>query len=92
MCCHAGSYESSIILAADGDSVRTEELSKLEPVAIQLIEKMREGVKNFEAAGAAQAYCGDPASASAEEGEHLIEKLGEMIYLSARETWPELFE
>lgn len=89
--CHAGRYESSIVLAADGSAVRRERLEELEPVSIDLIEKMRTGVKTFEAAGAGQAYCGDPASASAAEGADLIERLAEMIVQSVREAWPDLF-
>ena len=52
---------------------------------------MKAGVKSFREAGAEQAYCGDPASASADEGRELIERLAEMIAVTVRETWPELF-
>jgi len=90
--CHAGSYESSILLAADPDSVRKDELAKLEPVAIHLIEKMKAGKKNFLEMGADAAYCGDPAAASAEEGREQIEALARMIVESVREAWPDLFE
>jgi len=89
--CHAGSYESSIVLAADPDSVREEERRALEPVSIDLLAKMGEGVRTFMAAGATAAYCGDPASASAEEGERWIDKLADMIVETVREAWPELF-
>ena len=90
--CHAGSYESSIVLAADPDAVRTEELAKLPAVQIDLIDKMREGVRSFADAGADAAYCGDPSAASAEEGQGLIDGLADMLVTSIRETWPELFE
>lgn len=90
--CHAGRYESSIVLSADGEAVRKDELARLAPVSIDLIAKMRDGVKSFEAAGALQAYCGDPASASAAEGADLIGRLAEMICQSVREAWPDLFE
>ena len=90
--CHAGRYESSLVLAADGASVRVEELAALPPVSIGLIEKMRAGARSFREAGADRAYCGDPAGASAEEGRELIERLAEMIVVTVRETWPELFE
>jgi creatinine amidohydrolase len=89
--CHAGRYESSIVLYADESSVRAEERAKLPPHRIDLIEKMKAGAPNFLAAGADQAYCGDPASASAEEGEELVASLATMIVETVRETWPELF-
>ena len=87
--CHAGRYETSIVLAEDPESVRAP--SALEPVKIDLIEKMRAGVKSFREAGATDAYCGDPAAATAEEGEDLVARLADMIVQSVRETWPDLF-
>ena len=89
--CHAGRYETSIVLAADANSVRMHEAEKLPPLEIQLIEKMKTGVKSFKDAGADQAYCGDPAQATAAEGGELIERLADMIVTSVEETWPELF-
>lgn len=89
--CHAGRYESSIVLAADPDSVREAERAALPPHPIDLIAKMRAGAASFRQAGADQAYCGDPAAASAEEGRDLIERLASMIVESVREAWPELF-
>ena len=89
--CHAGRYESSIVLAADPDAVREGERAKLEPLAIDLIGKMREGVTTFRDAGAEAAYCGDPAAASADEGVDLIERLAHMVVTSVEEAWPELF-
>lgn len=89
--CHAGQYESSIMLAADPDAVANSEREKLEPVEIGLIEKMQSGIENFIEMGAEQGYCGDPAAASAAEGEELIDKLADMICTSVEETWPDLF-
>jgi creatinine amidohydrolase len=89
--CHAGSYESSIVLAADAQSVREAERKKLAPVAIDLLAKMKAGVTTFKEAGAELGYCGDPKSASAKEGEAWIERLSDMIVVSAREAWPDLF-
>ena len=89
--CHAGRYESSIVLAADGDGVRRDELERLPAKEIHLLRKMGEGVKSFKEAGADLAYCGTPAEATPEEGEELIDRLGEMIVTSVREAWPELF-
>jgi creatinine amidohydrolase len=89
--CHAGRYESSLVMAADPYAVRESERTKLAPVEIHLIEKMKAGVKGFQAAGAEQAYCGDPAAASASEGRDLTERLADMVLASVREAWPDLF-
>jgi len=88
--CHAGRYESSLVLAADPAAVRERERRGLPPVGIDLIAKMRSGVSSFRAAGAERAYCGDPASASAAEGEDLLRRLSAMLVASVRETWPDL--
>lgn len=89
--CHAGRYESSIVMAADPEGVREDRRTALEPLEIGLIEKMKGGAKTFVQAGAEEAYCGDPGAASAAEGEDLIDQLATMIVESAREAWPELF-
>lgn len=88
--CHAGRYEGSIVLAAEPEGVRMDELAKLEPVEIHLIESMRAGKKSFKEMGSAAAYCGDPAAATAEEGLDLIERLADMLVTCTLETWPEL--
>lgn len=88
--CHAGRYESSIVMAADPAAVRDDERKALPKLEIGLIEKMRSGAKSFVQAGALRAYCGDPAEASAAEGRELIEALAGMIVASVKETWPEL--
>jgi creatinine amidohydrolase len=90
--CHAGRYETSIVLASDDDAVRRDEMARLEPLAIGLIDKLKRGAKSFVECGADNAYCGDPARASAREGEQLIDSLADMICLSVREAWPELFQ
>ena len=87
--CHAGSYETSLVLAADPDSVRTFE--QLKPVRIDLIEKSKAGVTSFLAAGAKDAYCGDPGAASAQAGRALLEVLADEVVTLARASWPDLF-
>lgn len=87
--CHAGSYETSLVLAAEPQSVRAH--AALPKVRIDLIEKARSGVSTFREAGAEAAYCGDPAAASAEEGRALFEVLSDEVVSLARASWPELF-
>jgi creatinine amidohydrolase len=88
--CHAGRYETSIVLAADAPHVRAEH-RQLPRVDIGLLAKMQGGVRSFAAAGAAQAYCGDPAAATADEGRALVARLAEMVAQTVREAWPELY-
>ncbi|MBK7644674.1 MAG: creatininase family protein [Planctomycetes bacterium] len=88
--CHAGSYETSLVLAAEPESVR--DFHALPKVRIDLIEKAKAGVESFREAGAKDAYCGDPAAASAEEGRALYETLADEVVTLARASWPELFE
>jgi len=90
--CHAGRYETSLVLAADPESVRVERAQNLPPVAIGLLEKMQAGVRSFVQAGATEGYCGDPAAGSAPEGRSHVAALARMIVESVRETWPDLFQ
>jgi creatinine amidohydrolase len=89
--CHAGRYETSLVLAADPGAVRTAAAAGLAPLEIGLIEKMRAGVRSFVQAGATEGYCGDPASGTADEGHAHVAALARMIVESIRETWPDLF-
>jgi creatinine amidohydrolase len=77
--CHAGRYESSIMMAAAPELVSEPLRVRLPAVPISLSDKLREGVTTFEAMGMTAAYAGDPAAASIEEGEQLIDRLGEMV-------------
>jgi creatinine amidohydrolase len=89
---HAGGYETSIVMAADPDGVRERERVGLPAAEIDLIGGIRGGAKSFLEVGADRAYCGDPAAATADEGRELIERLADMLVVSVRETWPDLFE
>jgi creatinine amidohydrolase len=82
--CHAGSYETSLVLSARDDLVRPER-SQLPPNPVNLAKLMKEGVKSFREAGADQAYFGDPAGASKQEGEETYRILTEMIVESVLE-------
>lgn len=88
--CHAGRYETSMALAEDPANVRPAR-ERLAPLAIDLLAKMKEGARSFAEAGAMQAYCGDPAAATADEGRAHVAALAAMIVESVREAWPELF-
>lgn len=77
--CHAGRFESSIVLAERPDLVREDARQALPPNVQSLATAIREGKRNFEAAGGPRAYFGDPAAAGAAEGRQIIEILGDIL-------------
>lgn len=82
--CHAGRYESSILLACRPDLVDEAARLPLPPLPVSLVEAARRGEKTFVDAGLEQAYCGDPAAASAEEGRTLVAELGAILAEAVR--------
>jgi creatinine amidohydrolase len=78
--CHAGQYETSLMLAA-GAAVRPHD--KLPPVETTLAAA---GTTTFQALGLSQAYTGNPAGATREEGESSYDKLAEMIATEVSEA------
>lgn len=84
--CHAGLYETSIMMAAAPEMVDEAVRSVLEPVPISLSQQLAAGVNTFTAMGMDLAYAGDPASASIEEGERMIQRLAEMVVGEVREA------
>ena len=85
--CHAGRYETSIVMAAAPELVDEPVRTTLTPVPISLSEKLKAGVTTFTAMGMELAYAGDPAAASIAEGEHLIQRLAEMVVGEIREAF-----
>ena len=77
--CHAGRFETSIVMAARGDLVREGVRRELAPNPASLSVAIREGKESFEAAGGSEAYFGDPAAASVEEGRATIAELGAIL-------------
>lgn len=84
--CHAGQYETSIVMAAAPELVDEAMRTTLQPVPVSLSEKLAAGVGTFTAMGMELAYAGDPAAASVEEGERLIQRLAEMVVGEVREA------
>ena len=75
--CHAGRYETSLVLAAGGQ-VKSE-AAGLPPLTLSLSEGIKQGKFTFSEMGIDRAYTGAPAEATREEGEALYAKLVEMI-------------
>lgn len=83
--CHAGSYETSLVMAARPDLVREEIRESLEHVPISIAERIRGGARSFTEAGGSEAYFGDPRAASPEEGNASYEALSDMIVTAVLE-------
>ncbi|MGH1339989.1 MAG: creatininase family protein [Nannocystales bacterium] len=77
--CHAGQYETSLILAIEPELVDTAAAVALPSLELPLHEKIAAGAKNFAECGLEQAYCGAPAKATAEEGEASLATLAQMV-------------
>lgn len=83
---HAGSYETSILLASDARLVRQDALTGLPPVWIDLPARLQAGARTFLEAGAELGYFGDPASATPKEGHRMLDALADIIEVALREA------
>jgi creatinine amidohydrolase len=77
--CHAGRYETSLVLADRPELVRRDRMKALEPRIVDMPGAIAEGRADFLAMGMEQAYCGSPAEASAAEGDQTFETLADML-------------
>ena len=77
--CHAGQFESSIVLAAHPEQVRESARRSLAPNPSSISQAIKGGKRTFAEAGGPQAYFGDPAAASADEGRRTIDVLGGIL-------------
>ena len=77
--CHAGQFEGSIVMASRPELVREEIRKQLAPNHKSLSKAILEGRSTFAEAGGPQAYFGDPAAATVEEGAETIQILGEIL-------------
>jgi creatinine amidohydrolase len=77
--CHAGQFETSIVLASRPDLVNDAARADLPANEHSLTLATRTGLKTFAEAGGPDAYFGAPARASAEEGRNTIEIMGRAL-------------
>ena len=77
--CHAGQFESSIVMSAQPDRVRDTIRRGLAPNPSSISQAIKLGKRTFEEAGGPRAYFGDPAAATAKEGSRLIDALGTIL-------------
>jgi creatinine amidohydrolase len=83
--CHAGQYETSLVLADRPELVDGDAMRGLPSVPVNMAAGIAGGAKDFLELGMPDAYCGSPAAASAEEGEASYEALAEMTVELVRE-------
>jgi creatinine amidohydrolase len=83
--CHAGRYETSLVLADEPALVDRERMSALPAVPVDMPAAIAAGRTDFIAMGMEAAYCGAPAESSAEEGEATFATLTEMLIELVRE-------
>jgi creatinine amidohydrolase len=86
--CHAGRYETSLVLADRPELVHVDRMLELKERHVDMPAAIGEGRTDFVAMGMNQAYCGSPAEASAEEGGETFETLTEMLVELIREVAP----
>lgn len=77
--CHAGCYETSIVLAKSPELVRDRRRRELTANNESLSRAIWQGHRTFEDAGGSEAYFGDPAAATTAEGQKTIETLGRIL-------------
>ena len=81
--CHAGRYETSLVIAA-GSNVRAS-FGELPTLGLSLSEAIRSGKATFAEIGMDRAYTGAPRDATRAEGDELYEKLVTMVVTEIRE-------
>ena len=86
--CHAGRYETSLLLAAHPSLVRETIRAQLPENPSDFLGAVKQGASTFTAAGGPAAYFGHPAAASATEGEDIYARLVHIIVTMIAETWP----
>ena len=76
--CHAGRYETSLVLA-DAPELVDPQATELPAHEVDMPAAMAAGRRDFVAMGMDRAYCGAPAEATAEEGRATFETLTDML-------------
>ncbi len=84
--CHAGRYETSLVLAADAGAVRGDLAASLPDLEVSLSAGILAGRSSFLALGLDRAYTGAPARATAAEGEEMLDRLATMIATEVKEA------
>lgn len=83
--CHAGRYETSLVLADHPELVDGAIMRTLPYVPVNLAKVIRRGLKDFREMGLVQAYNGAPAEATSQEGEQSFAILAGMLIALMRD-------
>ncbi len=81
---HAGTFETSAMMALNLPLVREHERISIPPMD-GLVASMKGGAKTFRDAGGEDAYFGDPGAATIEDGENILEQISEICSVSVME-------
>jgi len=76
---HAGRCQTAAMMVLQEDKVREEIRKRLARVESDLDHAVKEGKTHFAEAGGIQAYFGDPAAATAPDGEQYLDTLGGIV-------------
>jgi creatinine amidohydrolase len=83
--CHAGRYETSLVLADRPDLVDEAAMRALPALEVDMPAQMAAGNTGFLPMGMEDAYCGAPAEATAQEGDATYRALATMLEETIRE-------
>jgi creatinine amidohydrolase len=83
--CHAGRYETSLVLADHPELVDERVMRTLPYVPVDMASGIAAGARDFLELGMDRAYCGSPAEATAAEGEESYAALADMLVEAVRE-------
>jgi creatinine amidohydrolase len=84
--CHAGQFESSLVMADRPELVDNAIRATLESNPSSLVEAFQRGAKTFAEAGGPDAYFGYPANATAEEGEQTFRIMATALADAVKES------
>src|SRR5262245_19414549 len=77
--CHAGRYETSLVLADRPELVHSDRMAALAERHVDMPAAIRAGQTDFVAMGMDEAYCGAPSESTAAEGAETFEVLAELL-------------
>lgn len=77
--CHAGQFETSLVLADAPELVDRARMSELPEIPVDMPAAMAGGARDFASMGMPDAYCGAPARASGAEGAATFETMTDLL-------------
>lgn len=86
--CHAGQFETSLVMADRPELVDDDARHGLEDNPSSLVDAFARGATTFHEAGGPDAYFGAPRAASAEEGEQSYRAMASALVDAIRQTLP----